>query len=41
VKAWCEADPEEAKAEFEQSAAEVIEVLRQIEADLLQKGSPT
>jgi hypothetical protein len=25
VKAWCDANPEEAKAEFEKSAAEVIE----------------
>jgi len=40
VKAWCDANPEEAKAEFEQSAAEVIDKLQQIEADLLQKRSP-
>lgn len=37
VKEWCSANPKEAKAEFEQSAAEVIKVLQQIEADLLQK----
>jgi hypothetical protein len=35
VKAWCDANPEEAKAELEKSAAEVIEVLQQIETELL------
>jgi hypothetical protein len=33
VKAWCDANPGEAKVEFEHSAAEVIEVLQQIEAN--------
>jgi hypothetical protein len=37
VKEWSNANPKEAKAEFEQSAAEVIKILHQIEADLLQK----
>jgi predicted ATP-dependent endonuclease of OLD family len=35
VKAWCDENPEEARAEFETSAADVIEVLRGIERDLL------
>lgn len=32
VKEWCKAEPEEAKREFEQSAAEVIAILKAIEA---------
>jgi AAA domain, putative AbiEii toxin, Type IV TA system len=39
VKAWCDANQKEAKEEFEKSAAEVIEVLRRIEDDLLPKTS--
>lgn len=38
VKQWCEAEPEEAKREFEQSAAEVITILRDIEAKVA--GTP-
>jgi hypothetical protein len=34
VKAWCNANPEEAKAEFETSAAEVIGKLREIDQAL-------
>jgi hypothetical protein len=34
VKAWCNANPEEAKAAFETSAAEVIEKLREIDQAL-------
>jgi len=34
VKAWCDANPEEARAELEVSAADVIEVLRGIEREL-------
>ena len=37
VKQWSDANAEEAKPEFEQSAAEVINVLQQIEASLLPK----
>ena len=35
VKAWCDANQEEAKVEFERSAAEVIEALRRIQDNLL------
>jgi len=37
VKVWCEANPEEAKAEFEKSAAEVIGVLSEISDQLFGK----
>lgn len=35
VKAWCDANPEEARTELEASAADIIRVLRGIERDLL------
>jgi len=37
VKAWCDANQGEAKAEFEKSAAEVIEKLRAIRESLLSR----
>ncbi|WP_326946658.1 hypothetical protein OG439_46260 [Amycolatopsis sp. NBC_01307] len=36
VKTWCEANADEAKREFEQSATEVIEFLRKIDARLFE-----
>jgi predicted ATP-dependent endonuclease of OLD family len=40
VRAWIAENPEQAKAEFETSAAEVIEVLRAIEVALFGTSSP-